>query len=153
MKKNKEFRNIIERIPYSTISIDYQNIFSIVKKADDFEKVIDTRMKRLESQNINLSACSEYFENMVDDHITKLLSELETEHLKNMHVIGYLFRKRAADKMEFQQLLERIEAEINSTQAEYEVLEKYIEKIDPLKNGKLEAESVKILQEEDDQDE
>lgn len=142
MKKNKELKKIVQRIPYSTISIDHQNIFSIVEKADDFEKVIDKKAKQLENQNINISTCPEYFENMVNKYIAKLIVKLESEHVKNMHVIGYLFRKRASDKAEFQELLNRLDAEIDSTKAEYEVIKNIAKKFNPLKNGKLEEETI-----------
>lgn len=153
MKVNKELKKILQRIPYSTISIDHQNIFSIVKKADNFEKIIDKKAKQLESQNINISTCPEYFENLVNEYTAKLISKLETEHIKNMQVIGYLFRKRVSDKMEFQELLNRMETEIASTEAEYEAIKKIAEKLNPLKNGRLEAEKTILKQKEDELDE
>lgn len=153
MKVNKQFKKIIQRIPYSTISIDHQNIFSIVEKADDFEKIIDKKAKQLDCQNINISTCPDYFENMVNEYTAKLLSKLETEHIKNMQVIGYLFRKRASDKMEFQELLNRMETEIASTEKEYEAIKKIAEKLNPLKNGRLESEKTIHKHKEGESDE
>ena len=148
MRRNNSFRSIIKRIPYSTTSIDHQNILNIMEKADDFEKVINKRVKQLEHQNINISTCPEYLENMVDEYIAGLLSKLETEHVMNMHVIGYLFRRRASDKVEFQELLNRMETEIASTKAEYELIVKFAEEMNPLTNGKLVAE-IENTREED----
>lgn len=150
MRRNNNFHTVRQRIPYSTTSIDYQNIFSISKNADDFEKIINKKISQFEKQGINISACSEYFENMVDEYVAKLLSQLESQHASNMRMIGYFFRKRAADKIEFQELINRLEIAIASTEAEYELVEKLATELNPLKNGRLVAEQRKTVQEEDE---
>lgn len=152
MKKGNGFRNIVKRIPYSTISIDHKNLLSILEKASEFERDIDKKVRQMERQNINVSACPEYFENMVDTYTAKLLSELETEYVKNMRVVGYFFRKRAADKIEFLELLDRIEAEIVSAEEEYKMALKLAEELNPLKNGRLETKKLLNSQKEEELD-
>ncbi|MEY8326355.1 hypothetical protein AALB47_20985 [Lachnospiraceae bacterium 54-11] len=149
MKKNNGYQIIHKRIPYSTTNIDHQNILAIIKNTDDFEKDINKKMALFEKEGINISACSNYFENMVDKYIAQLLNKLETEHAKNMNSIGYLFRKRASDKNEFQEFLDRLDMEIVTTEVEYDKLKKIAEEMNPLKNGRLEAEQDIDSQEED----
>lgn len=152
MKQHKGFQSVKKRIPYSTTNIDYQNILSILEKDDDFEKLIDKKISQLKRQGLNTSACSEYLENMVDKHASKLLRELEKEHINNMHLIGYLFRKRASDKIEFEDLLERLDEEIASTESEYETIKKIADEMNPLKNGRLVAEQSINSPKEEEQD-
>ncbi|MBD5456805.1 MAG: hypothetical protein HDR23_10155 [Lachnospiraceae bacterium] len=152
MKQNKGFQSVKNRIPYSTTSIDFQNILSILEKDEDFEKLIDKRISQLKKQGHNTSACSEYLENMADKYVAGLLRKLEKEHINNMHIIGYLFRKRASDRLEFEDFLERLDEEIASTESEYETIKKIADEMNPLKNGRLVAEQSISSDEEEEQD-
>lgn len=143
MEYDKEFEKIRKRIPYSTIGMDYTDIYTIIKKAGSFEKSFDKEITRLENQGINAGTCLNYFEEMVDGYIKKLLSILEIEHLKHKSTIGYFFRKRASDRIEFQELLNDLEAEIVSIAEEYTAVKDIYEKYNPLKNGRLAGEDAK----------
>ena len=142
MKRNKGFQMVRKRIPYSTTGIDYQNMLSIVEKSEDFEKIIDKKISQFKRQGLNISASSEYFENIINRHTASLLARSEQEHINNMHSIGYLFRKRASDRIELQDLLDRLDEEIASTEIEYEAIKKIAEEMNPLKNGRLAAEEI-----------
>ena len=153
MGKNKSYQTVHKRIPYSTTSIDHQNILSIIGTSGEYEKEIDRKIAQFEKQGTNISTCSEYFDHMINEHTAKLQNKLEVAHANNMRLIGYLFRKRASDKIEFQELLDRLELEIASTEAEYEALKKITDQMNPLKNGRLTAEQVMDSQEEEVPDE
>lgn len=140
MKNNSEYRMMYKRIPYSTTSIDHQNILGIIEKADNFEKEIDKKMTQFEKSGIDISTCPDYFEKMVDKYITKLLNKLEVEYANDMNRIGSLFRKRASRRVEFQEILDRLDTEIAVVENDYEKLRKIVEEMNPLKNGRLEAE-------------
>lgn len=154
MEYYDEFDKIRKRIPYSTIGIDYTNINAITKKAGNFERSFNREITKLEKRGINIGTCLNYFEEMVDGYIKKLLSILEIEHLNHKNTIGYLFRKRASDQIEFQELLNALEAEIASTAEEYKAVKDLYEKYNPLKNGRLTGEDSKDdSAEEEDGDE
>lgn len=136
------FRKIVNRVPYSTIGIDYSNISAITKKGGDFEEIINKKIAEFEKQGINTSTCLDYFEDMIEGYIEKLLGLLESEHLNCKNTIGYLFRKRASDKIEFKELLDSLEEEIASTEEEYKAIKEIYEKYNPLKNGRLAAEEL-----------
>lgn len=137
------FRKITNRVPYSTIGIDYSNISTITKKGGEFEKVLNKKISEFEKQGITTSTCLDYFEDIIDEYIEKLLSILEAEHLNCKNTVGYLFRKRASDKIEFQELLDSLEMEIASTEEEYNSVKEIYEKYNPLRNGKLITEESK----------
>lgn len=154
MKTNNGFHKIIKRIPYSTTSIDHQNILSILGSADEYEDTINKKISQFEQQGINISTCFDYFENMANEFIIKLLNQLETEHIKNMSTISYLFRKRASDKVEFQEFLNQLETEIATTKAEYDTLKRVADELNPLTNGRLSVErNAQTMKKEDAQNE
>lgn len=140
MSQSRKFDTEYPKISYSIASIDFQNIYTIVEKASNFEKDIDRRIIQFEKQGINISTCPEYFENMIDEHIARLLNKLETAHARNMHFIGRLFRKRISAKVELEDFLARLEIEIADTDAEFKALKKFAEEMNPLKDGRLVSE-------------
>lgn len=137
MENYNGFKKITNRVPYSTIGIDYSNISTITKKGGNFEEILNKKIAEFEKKGITTSTCLDYFEDMIDGYIEKLLSILESEHLNCKNTVGYLFRKRASDKIEFQELLDSLEAEIASTEEEYNAVKEIYEKYNPLRNGKL----------------
>lgn len=140
MNQSKKFNTEYQKISYSISSIDFQNILAIVEKASNFEKNIDRKIIQFEKQGINISTCPEYFENMIDEHIARLLNKLETAHAHNMHLIGRLFRKRISAKVELEEYLKRLEIEIADTDAEFKALKKFADDMNPLKDGRLVSE-------------
>lgn len=140
MENYNGFRKITNRVPYSTIGIDYSNISTITKKGGNFEKILNKKIADFKRQGITTNTCLNYFEDMIDGYIEKLLSILEHEHLSCKNTIGYLFRKRASDKIEFKELLDSLEEAIASTEEEYKAIKEIYEKYNPLKNGRLAAE-------------
>lgn len=153
MENYNGFRKITNRVPYSTIGIDYSNISTITKKGGDFEKILNKKIAEFKKQGITTSTCLDYFEDMIDGYIEKLLSILESEHLNCKNTIGYLFRKRASDKIEFKELLDSLEEEIASTEEEYKAIKVIYEKYNPLRNGRLAAEDSKKSFAEEGKDE
>lgn len=153
MNKNKRFDAVHSKLKYSTSTIDFQNILSIVEQASNFEQDIDKRIIQFEKQGVNISTCPEYFENMIDEHIARQLNKLETAHTHNMHRIGRLFRKRVVYKVEMEDFLERLEIEIADVEAEYKALKKFADDMNPLKNGRLFAEETISAQKKEDTNE
>lgn len=147
------FRKITNRVPYSTIGIDYSNISTITKRCGEFEKILNKKISEFEKQGITTSTCLDYFEDIIDEYIEKLLSILEAEHLNCKNTVRYLFRKRASDKIEFQELLDSLEAEIASTEEEYNAVKEIYEKYNPLRNGRLITEELKKPSKEEGNDE
>lgn len=143
MENYNEFRKITNRVPYSTIVIDYSDISSVVKKKGDFGRVIDKKVAEFEKEGIVTSSSLDYFENLVDEYINQLFAILENEHVNCKNTIGYLFRKRASDKIEFTNLLESLKAEISDATEEYKSVKKIYEKFNPISNGHLLGEKSK----------
>lgn len=153
MKQINPFYRMHKRIPYHKPSINYHNMLSIIEKANNYESIIDQKIIQFEQQSINISACPEYFENMVDRYITKLLGQLETEHVKNMRSIEHQFRLRASAKIKYQEYLDQLMEEICSTTAEYKLVKKLAEELNPLKHGRLTTEKTAKPEEEEEHDE
>ncbi len=153
MENYDGFKKIKKRVPYSTIGIDYSNISTIIKKGGNFEEVLNKKIAEFEKQGITTSTCLDYFEDMIDEYIENLLSILEFEHLNCKNTVAYLFRKRASDRIEFHELLDRLESEIASTDEEYNAVKEIYEKYNPLRNGRLAVEETKKFSEEEGKDE
>lgn len=137
MENYSGFRKITNRVPYSTIVIDYGNISSVVKKRENFDKVLDKKIAEFEKNRIATSSCLDYFESLIDEHINQLLVTLENEHANCKNTIGYLFRKRASDKIEFTNLLENLKAEISDATKEYETIKEIHEEFNPIRKGNI----------------
>lgn len=132
MRKNKNFEKIRHRIPYGILSIDYYDFSTIISKADDFENIINKKTKQMKRQGIKIKICPEYFENLIEEYIFKLLRILEIEHLNSKNYLRSLFRKRASDKVELEKFLEDINEEISMTTIEYINIKKIYEEFNPL---------------------
>ena len=153
MKKNRTLHKSNHQTQYHIANINFQNLLRIAEKANRFENVIDEKITQFEQQGINISTCPEYFENMVDEHILKLLGQLEAEYINNMCFIGSCFRKRASIKIEYQKHIDQLDLEIATTEAEYELIRKLAEDLNPLKHGKLTAEKNLSSQKKEEDDE
>lgn len=132
MTERSNFEKIRKRIPLGTLGIEYYDISSIIKKTGEFEDVVDQRISRLKGQGVEIGNYSEYFEDLIEEYITRLLGILEIKHLNNMNVIKNLFRKRASDKIELGGFLNNLEEEIAITIEEYNTLKNIYEKANPL---------------------
>lgn len=147
------FDKIQKRIPYGTLGIEFYDISSVVKKIGEFEKVIDQKISRLKRQGVEIGNYSEYFENLIEEYITRLLGVLETKHLDNIKVINSLFRKRASDEKEFIGFIEALEEEIAETDEEYNLLKEIYEKENPLKKLIHNSEPIKDKEYQEEKDE
>lgn len=89
MMRQNNFDKIRKRIPYGTLGIEFYDISSIIKNVGQFEDVIDRRISRLKRQGVEVGNYSEYFEDLIEEYITRLLGILETRHLNNLRVKSF----------------------------------------------------------------
>lgn len=152
MKQNS-FDTIRKRIPYGTLGIEFYDITSINKNVGEFEDVLEQKISRLKRKGVEIGNYSEYFGDLIEEHITRLLGILETKHLNNKNVINNLFRKRASDEKEFKGFIGTLEEEIAETEVEYNYLKEIYDKENPLKKLLQKSESFKEKEETEEETE
>lgn len=141
MKRNDNANKFVHDVSHTATSTTQINLLEVVKDASHFEKDIQRKMLQFEKQGISGSTCTEYFDNMIDKYIAKLLSQLEKAHNDNANIIWQYLHSRACEKTRLEKLLERVEAEVNTTTLEYNALKLLVDKTDPLKSTMLQAEN------------
>lgn len=129
-KKDWDF--IKYRLPYSVPVVEQHSLSHVLDKSEKFESFLDKKTKQLKTKGIDVSISPEYLEVIVDEYITNLIRELEQAHHNHLKQIKNLFRSRAADKKEIEEMLEEINIQILSTETELAFVKDLYEKSNPL---------------------
>ena len=143
MKKTHNSNRSVRNVSYSVASATQMNLLAVIENASHFEKNIKKKLLQFEKQGALVSACTEYFDSMIDKYIAKLLSQLEKTHSDNANIIRQYLRRRASEKIRLENLLRRLDAEIATTALEYNAFKLLVDKADPLKNIMLQDEDQK----------
>lgn len=131
----KREAEVKHRAPYGVPIMPSDNL-QIDKRIKSIESLIKKKAKQLLKQGVDTDACQKYLNSIVEEHIARLKSEIERNHLFNIGRFNSIFRRRASDKAEIKGLLETIDAEINATKDEFDFVEALYYKYNPLYKGK-----------------
>lgn len=143
MKRTNNFNKSVSNISYSAASIIQMNLLAVIENASHFEKSIEKKIMQFEKQEVSVSTCTEYFDSMIDKYTAKLLSQLEKTHSDNANIIRQYLHRRASEKIRLENLLRRLDAEIEATTLEYNALKLLVDKADPIKSTMLQDEEQK----------
>ncbi|MBQ8942540.1 MAG: hypothetical protein IJ062_11960 [Firmicutes bacterium] len=149
----KTYDGIIERIPYTMPNINDFEFTKIKVHKSKFEQIIDRKIKNLRKQKSNGEQCEEYFYALIDEYIGRLKSEAENQHLKNREAINKFFRRRASDKIEFEDSIISLEEQIIDKETELEFVKTLYKDCNPLYNGTLMLNGVKTYSGDDTEEE
>lgn len=150
----KKWKKMIKyRMPFEVNSFEENDISTILKKTDGFERDIEKKIAQLKKLGGDINLYSEYLMSYGEEHITILLNELERKHVKSQKTINDIFIRREADKIEIKNLIQELEEKIAKTEEELKFVEVLFEKFNPLYNGKLSVEAEKMIEDKEEEDE
>ena len=151
MAKNAPPEKIRQRVPYGVPKLqDYELTSYVRREADRLESLINRRVRQLKRQGIDISTCPDYLDSLIEAYIASLFSSLENRHRMQKSYIRTLFVRRASDKIEYENLLARLEEEIATTKVEYDIIERIYRENNPLYKGRLRLDAEPFIPGNDD---
>lgn len=128
--------NAMRRMPYKA-SFAYYEIASIKQKTDQFERYLDKKIKEVEKKKMKKEECEEYLKSIVDEHITRLKSELDGKHYASCGNIRDAFVGRTADRRELKQIADSLGEKIVETKEELELIKQLYKGFSPMSREEL----------------
>lgn len=94
----------------------------------------DINRKKVESDLNMADVYSEimYLNGYVDEEISKMLSDLESQYKKNIEIINRFYTQRAANKKELEMLLENLNDQIPVAEEEFSLAQKIYNDRNPI---------------------
>lgn len=133
----KHTKQIKYRSPYNCPQLELESLRKIMKKQERFKRKCDHEIRRLQKLGISPDKASEYLNKLVERYGSLL--EIETKRIfeKNLNSIDNVYKRRRADRTEYEEMLRVVQEQLSTKIVEYERLEELYKQSNPLENGRL----------------
>lgn len=137
----KNIKKIKYRAPYEIPCISDYNSTSVmfIRRIEIQLKYKNSELKRI---GVNSDNRKNYLENIIETEFAVISRKYEQIHHNDRMQIRKAIERRKSDRIEFSNLLEMLDVEIQSLATEYSMLEELYKKYNPLHNGRLDTEGV-----------
>lgn len=136
--------DVKHNVPYGAPQFEKYDLSTIEPNLVEFERLIDSHIQQLKTQNIDADTAKEYLNSLVDTYITSLNSKLERKHSATKNDINNLFIRRETDKEEFIREISILDIQIAEATEDRNFLKNLYNKYNILNKGHLEVTPIRV---------